>query len=155
MPEGGAEQSPSEWWNAITKSVKRLLEKELVISEKIAAVAITGQWSGTVPVDEDGNTLINAIIWMDARGAPFVQQIAEGIVNIEGYAPKKLFKWLQLTGGVPAHAGKDSIAHILYLKHEQPDIYQRTYKFLEPVDYIGLRLTGQMAASFNSICCTG
>lgn len=151
LPEGGAEQSPSEWWSAITRAVKRLLGKGLITSEKIAAIAITGQWSGTVPVDEDGAALMNAIIWMDARGAPFVQQIAEGGMNIEGYAPKKLFKWLQLTGGVPARAGKDPIAHILYLKQAQPDIYQRTYKFLEPVDYIGLRLTGQMAASFNSI----
>jgi xylulokinase len=39
----------------------------------------------------------------------------------------------------------------LYLKHVHPEVYQRTYKFLEPVDYIGLRLTGQFAASFNSI----
>jgi xylulokinase len=102
-------------------------------------------------VDQDGVALGNAIIWMDARGAPFIKKIAEGVLNIEGYAPEKLFKWLQLTGGIPAHAGKDSIAHILYIKHSHPDLYKRTYKFLEPVDYIGLRLTGQMAASFNSI----
>jgi xylulokinase len=70
---------------------------------------------------------------------------------VEGYAPEKLYKWLQLTGGVPAQAGKDPIAHILYLKHEHADLYKRTYKFLEPVDYIGMRLTGLMAASYNSI----
>ena len=62
-----------------------------------------------------------------------------------------MLKWIQLTGGIPGRAGKDPIAHILYLKHVHPDIYRRTYKFLEPVDYLGLRLTGQMAASFNSI----
>ena len=151
LPEGGAEQSPSNWWEAITKAVKRLLGKGAIPNDAIAAIAITGQWSGTVPVDQEGNALTNAIIWMDARGAPFIKQIVEGVVKVEGYAPGKLFKWLQLTGGVPGLAGKDSIAHILYLKHAHPDIYQRTYKFLEPVDYIGLRLTGQMAASYNSI----
>lgn len=151
LPEGGAEQSPSGWWEAISKAVKRLLEKNLVPNEQIVAIGITGQWSGTVPLDEDGNALSNAIIWMDARGAPFIKQIVEGPINIEGYGAGKLFKWIRLTGGIPGHAGKDPIAHILYLKHVHPDIYQRTYKFLEPVDYIGLRLTGQMAASFNSI----
>ena len=151
LPEGGAEQSPAEWWQAITKSVKRLLGKGLVPNESIVAIAITGQWSGTVPVDQAGNALSNAIIWMDARGAPFIAKIAKGVLNIEGYAPEKLYKWLQLTGGVPARAGKDSIAHILYLKHAQADLYKRTCIFLEPVDYIGLRLTGQVAASFNSI----
>jgi xylulokinase len=151
LPEGGAEQSPTEWWQTITKAVKRLLGKNLVSSDKIVAIAITGQWSGTVAVDKNGNALMNAIIWMDARGAPFIKQVVKGAVNVEGYALDKLFKWIQLTGGVPAHAGKDSIAHILYLKHVQPDIYQHAYKFLEPVDYIGMRLTGQMAATFNSI----
>ena len=151
LPEGGAEQSPSEWWEAITKAVKRLLDKGLISNNEIVAIAITGQWSGTVPVDQAGNALTNAIIWMDARGAPFVKKIVDGAIKVEGYAPGKLFKWLQLTGGVPGLAGKDPIAHILYLKHAHPDIYQHTYKFLEPVDYIGLRLTGQMSASYNSI----
>ena len=151
LHEGGAEQSTSDWWGAITKAVIRLLRKDLVSNNDIVAIAITGQWSGTVPVDQDSKALTNAIIWMDARGAPFIKQIAEGAVNIEGYAPGKLFKWLQLTGGVPGLAGKDPIAHILYLKHTQPEIYQRTYKFLEPVDYLGLRLTGKMATSYNSI----
>jgi len=151
LPDGGAEQIPSEWWQAITKAVKRLLGRELISNDEIIAIAITGQWSGTVPVDRDGNVLTNAIIWMDARGAPFIKQIVDGLVNIEGYAPGKLFKWLRLTGGIPALVGKDSIAHILFLKHTRPDIYQRTHKFLEPVDYIGLLLTGHTAASYNSI----
>jgi xylulokinase len=151
LPGGGAEQSPGEWWQAITNAVKRLLGRGLVSNDKIVAIATTGQWSGTVPVDQDGAALGNAIIWMDARGAPFIKQITEGFLNVEGYAPEKLYKWLQLTGGIPAQAGKDPIAHILYLKHEHADLYNRTYKFLEPVDYIGMRLTGQMAASFNTI----
>lgn len=151
LSNGGAEQSTTEWWEAITKAVKRLLGRKLISNDGIVAIAITGQWSGTVPVDRDGNALSNAIIWMDARGAPFIKQISKGALNVEGYAPGKLYKWLHLTGGVPGLAGKDSIAHILYLKHTHPDIYQCTYKFLEPVDYIGLRLTGQMAGSYNSI----
>jgi xylulokinase len=151
LPDGGAEQSPAGWWHAITIAVKRLLGKGLVSNDSIVAIATTGQWSGTVPVDQDGAALGNAIIWMDARGAPFIKQITEGFLNVEGYAPEKLYKWLQLTGGIPAQAGKDPIAHILYLKHEHADLYNRTYKFLEPVDYIGMRLTGQMAASFNTI----
>ena len=151
LPDGGAEQSPIEWWQAITKAVKRLLGKKHIANESIVAIGITGQWSGTVPVDQEGNALSNAIIWMDARGAPFIKQIARGVLNVEGYAPEKLYKWLHLTGGIPAQAGKDPIAHILYLKNKHSDLYNYTYKFLEPVDYIGLHLTRQMAASFNSI----
>ena len=150
-PGGGAEQSPGEWWDAIQKATKRLLAKGLVSNDDIVAIASTGQWSGTVAVDEGGNALGNSVIWMDTRGATDINQIVDGPLKVEGYGLAKLMKWIQLTGGAPGKAGKDPIAHILYLKHEHPEIYQHTYKFLEPIDYIGLCLTGQFAASFNSI----
>ncbi|MDO8753033.1 MAG: FGGY family carbohydrate kinase, partial [Anaerolineales bacterium] len=150
-PAGGAEQSPDDWWNAIETAGKRLLARGLVSNEDIVAVASTAQWSGTVAVDQDGSALGNAIIWMDSRGAPYIQKMVDGPLKVEGYGLAKILKWIQLTGGAPGISGKDPIAHILYLKHVHPEIYQRTYKFLEPVDYIGLRLTGQFAASFNTI----
>jgi xylulokinase len=151
LPDGGAEQVPAEWWEAINKTVQRLLSKALVPNENIIAIACTGQWSGTVPVDEEGIALGNAIIWMDSRGAPYINQVLDGPFKIQGYALGKLLKWIQVTGGAPGNAGKDPLAHILHLKHTQPEIYQRTCKFLEPVDYLGLCLTGRVAASFNSI----
>jgi len=151
LPDGGAEQAPADWWNAIETAGKRLLAKGLVPSEDIIAIASTSQWSGTVPVDQDGNALGNAIIWMDARGVPYVQKMVDGLLKVQGYALEKLINWIRLTGGIPAKSGKDPIAHILYLKDIQPDIYRRAYKFLEPIDYIGLLLTGKFAASFNSI----
>ncbi|HLF73287.1 MAG TPA: FGGY family carbohydrate kinase, partial [Anaerolineales bacterium] len=151
LPDGGAEQSPTEWWQAIDKAAKRLLAKGLAPGENIVGIAITGQWSGTVPVDEDGNVLANAVIWMDSRGARYISRIVDGGLKVQGYGLGKLLKWIRLTGGVPGNAGKDPIAHILYLKYSRPEIYRRAHKFLEPVDYLGLRLTGCLAASFDSI----
>jgi xylulokinase len=88
---------------------------------------------------------------MDSRGAPYVRRITNGLVRIDGFGVRRLLQWLRLTGGVPGHAGKDSIAHILHIKHRFPDIYAATYKFLEPKDYLNLRLTGRFAASGDSI----
>lgn len=151
LPDGGAEQDPSEWWDAIDAAVKRLLGKNLVPNKDILAVATTGQWSGTVAIDRDGNALGNAIIWMDSRGEPYIKKMADGLIKVADFSIGKLIKWIQVTGGIPSASGKDPIAHILYLKHIHPEIYQRTYKFLEPIDYIGLLLTGKSAASVNSI----
>ena len=151
LPEGGAEQSAVEWWQAINTAVNRLLARDLAPVDNITAFACTGQWSGTVPVDEEGNALSNAIIWMDARGAPYIHRLVSGGFSVDGYSLGKLVRWIRLTGGIPTMTGKDPIAHILYLEHTHPEIYRRTYKFLEPVDYVGLRLTGHFAASFDSI----
>ncbi|MEW6401430.1 MAG: FGGY-family carbohydrate kinase [Chloroflexota bacterium] len=151
LPKGGAEQSPGEWWEAIQKATKRLLAKGLIPASEVAAIAITGQWSGTVAVDRDCNPIGDSVIWMDTRGAPFITQTFGGGLNLAGYALDKLFKWIRLTGGIPGNAGKDPTAHILYLKHIHPEIYEKTHKFLEPVDYIALLLTGQFAASYDTI----
>jgi xylulokinase len=151
LPSGGAEQDPDEWWAAISKATRRLLGRHVIHASSISAVSCTGQWSGTVAVGQDGKPLMRAIIWMDTRGAPYVRRITGGPLQIQGYAPTKLVRWLRLTGGVPTHAGKDPIAHILFLKAERPEIYKATHKFLEPKDFLNYRLTGRYAASFDSI----
>ncbi len=151
MPPRGAEQDPADWWAAITRATRRLLARRLVSAEAIVGVGVTAQWSGTVAVDRDGQPLARAIIWLDGRGAPYAQQVTDGLVKIESYGLSRLLTWIRLTGGIPTRGGRDSIAHILYLKHEQPDLYQAAWKFLEPKDYLNLRLTGRCAASYDSI----
>ena len=61
---GGAEQDPDDWWRAITTAARRITDRELVPKERIIAVAVTSQWAGTVPVDQEGNALRRAIIWL-------------------------------------------------------------------------------------------
>ena len=151
FPDGGAEQDPQGWWDAIRSTARKVIGKNLVPPEDIVAVSVTTQWSGTVPVDRDGRHLMNGIIWMDCRGSESVKDILKGLPRIEGYPLFKLVTWLRLTGGAPAQSGKDPICHILWLKQNRPDIYRRTYKFLEPKDYINLRLTGKFAATGDSI----
>jgi xylulokinase len=151
LPGGGAEQRPNDWWNAITTAAKRVLAQSEIATENIVAINCTTQWSGTVAVDRNGDPLMNAIIWMDSRGAPYIEHITAGFPKIEGYSVRKLLQWIRMTGGAPGHAGKDSIAHILYIKHQLPEVYAATYKFLEPMDYVNLRLTGEFAAAYNTI----
>ena len=151
LPNGGAEQRPADWWNAIAKAARRVLDQRLAPVEDIVAVNASTHRSGTVAVDRSGQPLMNSIIWMDTRGAPHVERITDGLLKVEGYELFKMLRWIQLTGGGPAKSGKDSLAHILFLQHDRPDVYRETYKFLEPKDYVNYRLTGRLAASYDSI----
>jgi len=150
-PDGGAEQDPTEWWSAIGRAVRRVLEEAPVPPTVVEAVSCTGQWSGTVPVGTDGQPLGNAIIWMDHRGAPYVAKLIGGPVRYQGYDPRKVARWMRLTGGAPNKSGKDPLGHILFLRHERPDVYAEAAVFLEPKDYVNLRLTGKVAASYDSM----
>tara|TARA_Y100000310_G_scaffold39142_1_gene36733 strand:- start:5402 stop:6976 length:1575 start_codon:yes stop_codon:yes gene_type:complete len=151
LPNGGAEQSPDDWWRAITAAADKVWQESPVSPSDVSAVACSAQWSGTVAVDQKGNPLHDAIIWMDSRGAPYIQQITDGLIKIEGYALSKIVTWIRKTGGAPGKSGKDPIAHILFLKNEKPDVYSQTFRFLEAKDYLNLKLTGQFSASFDSI----
>lgn len=153
LPNGGAEQDPANWWDAILTTSKRLLGKGLVNPDDIVAIASSTQWTGTVAVDRGGSPLMNAVIWMDMRGAKYVRDIARGSINIEGYGLLKLIQWIRLTGGAPGQSGKDPVGHILLIKNEFAEVYRKTYKFLEPKDFINLCLTGKFAASYDSITC--
>ncbi|GAG90308.1 unnamed protein product, partial [marine sediment metagenome] len=88
---------------------------------------------------------------MGSRGAPYIEKLHKGILKVSGYKIRLILKWIKITGGGPTLSGKDPTAHILFLKNEYPDIYEKAYKFLEPQDYINLKMTGKFAASTCSI----
>jgi xylulokinase len=104
-----------------------------------------------VAVDRDGNHLMNAIGWMDTRGEPYIEKIIDGPLKVEDYSIRKIEKWLRITGGAPTKSGKDPLAHILYIKNELPGIYEKTYKFLEPKDFINMKLTGRFVSTYETI----
>ena len=145
-PGGKAEQNPVDWWAVITRNVRRVFAESGIAPERAAGVGVSTHWSGTVAVDAQGEPLRNAIIWMDSRGAPYVEEIAGGFPTVEGYNARKLITWLRLTAGMPTRSGKDAIAHILYLKHQEPEVYRATAKFLEIKDYVNMKLTGRFAS---------
>jgi xylulokinase len=149
--DGGAEQDPRDWWAQVTRASAALMARGAVPAASVAAVCCTAQWSGTVAVDEHGEPLRRAIIWMDSRGAPYVRQITTGPVRVQGYGVGKLARWIRKTAGVPAASGKDPIAHILWLKHNERAVYDRAACFLEPKDWLNCKLTGVMAATYDSI----
>jgi xylulokinase len=123
----GAEQDPNDWWNAIVNTSKKLIDKEHVPVEDIVGVCNSGQWAGTVAVDKNGYHLMNCIIWMDTRGAPYIKELHKGLIKISGYSLLKALKWIKITGGAPSTVGNDPIGHIFLIRNEYSDVYEKTY----------------------------
>ncbi len=147
--DGGAEQDPAEWWDALAVAVRRMLAS--AGGARVAGICPTGQWSGTVALGGDGQPLHRAIIWMDSRGAPDVRRLVRGPLRVAGYDPRKLRTWVSRTGGAPGKSGKDPLAHILWLRRARPDVYRAAAVFLEPKDWLVHRLTGVRVATTDSI----
>ncbi len=149
--DGSAEQSPDDWWTAITTAARRAIGDSAVAPERVVGLGCTAQWSGTVPIGADGRAIGPAITWMDSRGAAAVREAVRGALTVQGYGASKLTKWVRRTGGIPSLSGKDPVGHIHFLRQQRPEVYGATAVFLEPVDYLNLRLTGLARASVDSI----
>ena len=150
-PGGGAEQNPNDWWNAIVESCKSVVASGTVPASDIIAICANTQGEGTLPVDENGEPLGNTILWMDTRGAALVKKRMGGLLNVSGFAPHKILRFILLTGGAPSLTGKDPVGHMLYIKHKMPRIYLRTHKFLNVLDYVNFKLTGRMVSTVDSL----
>ena len=151
LPGGGAEQRPDDWWRATVAATRRLLARHDGPAAEVAAVCCSTQGEGTVPVDQTGAPLSNCILWMDMRGAPHLRRQFGGFPAMQGVSLLKVKRWVKLTGGMPSTTGKDPAGHMLFVRDEMPEVYERTYKFLGVPDYLNLKLCGRMSASYDSI----
>jgi xylulokinase len=145
---GAATQDPNEWWDIITGATSRLMALPGVTKDRVKAVAVTGQYASTVPVDANGRPTGPCLMWLDTRGRPFSRKAIGG--PVQGYNPRKILPFVRKSGGGPATSGADPIGQMLYLMNAEPDIVRATKWFMEPVDYLTMRFTGVASATHAS-----
>ncbi len=146
--DGAATQDADQWWSIISDATRRLLALPGVTKEQVKAVAVTGQYGSTVPVDSNGRPTGLCRTWQDTRGGPFNRRAVGG--HVQGFNGRKLWEFVRKTGGAPAPTGGDPIGQILYLVNREPDVAARTRWFMEPVDYLTMRFTGVASATHAS-----
>ncbi len=129
-----SEQNPLEWWDAVSASIKSVLEKAGVSGDQIAAVGLTGQMHGLVLLDDAGNVLRPAILWNDQRTQSQCDEIHRRIGKE---------KFIQITGNI-ALTGFTA-PKILWVQENEPEIFAKAKHVLLPKDYIRLKLTGEYA----------
>jgi len=135
---GWAEQDPDEWWSAIVEATQDVLEKSRINVNDIVSVGVDGTSSTVICLDKNLTCLRNAILWMDNRSALQAQKIFK--------TNDPVLKRSQ--AGVSAEW---MIPKVLWLKENEPEIFEKTFFFMEQVDWINLRLTGSISLSINHI----
>lgn len=128
---GWAEQNPEDWWKAVCGSTQQLLQETHVNKDDIACITFSGQMMGAVPLDKDARPLRNAIIWADQRALEQEKWIQKRVSFEDMY---------QITGH--RLSASYSLEKILWIRDNQPDIYDATHRFVHAKDSIVARLTG-------------
>lgn len=143
---GAATQNANEWWDLVRAAARRLTAAHS--GARALGVAVTGQYASTVPVDANGVPTGPCLTWLDTRGGPHARAAVGG--PVQGYNPRTALRFIRVNGGAPSTSGADPVGQILYLTHEDPELVARTRWFLEPVDYLTMRLTGVASATHAS-----
>lgn len=151
LPDGGVEQDANQWWTITKRAAKKVIADSGVNPEQIVGICCDSQYALIVSVNEHAEPLMNAISYLDTRGGKHNRQLMTGFPRMQEMSIRKLIKYIRLTGIAPTKTGADSLAHMLVIKNELPEIYQKTHKFLEPMDFLTSRLTGRITASQHTV----
>ena len=93
MLGGGAiEQDPEEWWTAMGRTTRRLLERTGVPKEEIRGISFCSQMQNVVMVDRQGRPCIS---WMDTRADLQFSRCMNTGLKVEGLNVFKVLKFLR------------------------------------------------------------
>ncbi len=135
-----AEQNPADWWaNFVTASRGAIADAGVDPSE-IEAIAYATTCCTVVALDENGDALRPAIMWMDVRA----NREADAVLATGDDALK-----LNGAGQGPVSA-EWMIPKSLWLKRNEPEIFDRATRICEYQDFLTYKLTGEWAASLDN-----
>ena len=132
------EQNPADWWNAVTKICRELLSSPNVIPAQIKAIGLSGQMHTSVLLDKDKAALRPAILWSDTRTDKECLWLREKI---------GLDKMNALVANPPLEGF--TLPKLLWLRNNEPDVFERITTVLLPKDYIRYRMTGEIATEVS------
>ena len=132
---GWSEQNPTDWFLAVKEGLKEISEGA---AEKIAGISFGGQMHGLVILDKDDNVLRPAILWNDNRST----KETDYLNNVIGKE-----KLSELTANI-AFAGFTA-PKILWVKNNEPEIFEKISKIMLPKDYISYMLSGSFCTDYS------
>jgi sugar (pentulose or hexulose) kinase len=136
---GWAEQDPLSMWRSLCDACQGLWDQSPGSQEMVAAVGLTTQRATMVNVDEAGEPLRPAIIWLDQRRT-------EGLAPVGGL-------WglaFRLVGMRETVAHFQAGAEVNWLQRYQPEVWARTHKYLILSGFLTHRLVGRFVDSVGS-----
>jgi xylulokinase len=133
-----AEIDPELWWSAICETVRQVIAQAGANPADIAMIGVDAVGWTLIPVDEEIKPLAPAMIWLDRRAtdeAAWLNRLPEAglLVNMVANALDEAYITPKL----------------LWLERHRPELFARTYRFLEATGYVIARLTGEMTCDYT------
>lgn len=138
------EEEPEIYWKSFKKGLEEIKSNTQVNKKQIRAIGISAQGETLLFLDKKGKVLRNAIVWLDNRAHK------ESDILKEKFGDENCYK---ITGQVSFDPCWPA-SKILWVKNNEPDIFNKTDKFLLIEDYFIYRLTGKFVSEGSLLCST-
>ncbi|WP_112310521.1 FGGY-family carbohydrate kinase [Pseudogemmobacter bohemicus] len=139
-PGARAEQNPEDWWAALVSATAGAIAEAGIDAAEVEAMCFATTCCTVVALDRDGRALRPALMWMDVRAhaeADAVLATGDAALAING------------AGQGPVSA-EWMIPKSLWLKRNEPAVYDAATTICEYQDFLVLRLTGERCASLDN-----
>lgn len=136
IPKGGyIEQNPMIWWKTVRDIALKILKRGQ--PDYVVGVGFCGTMAAALPIDRAGKPLRNALLYADTRAIDQIKKLSDEFGNTYIY---------ELTGNPlsPVY----SLAKWMWIKENEPRIFEKTFKFLQPKDFLVYKFTGEIVTDY-------
>lgn len=133
-----SEQDPESWWVALLEALG------MIDKSQIKSLSIDGQGHGSVLLGKKRNVLRPAKLWNNTE----TSIESDFLINCLG-----IEKWIDLTCIVPVPAF--TITKLLWVKRNEPEVFNKIANVLLPHDYLTYRLTDNFVTDRSEASGTG
>lgn len=136
-----SEQAPELIWQAFIKCVNRTVD---FLKEQPAGIVLSSAMHSVIPVDQNGDPLMNMITWADNRSSGIATRIKNSPSGKNIYEET----------GTPIHA-MAPLSKIIWIRENQPRLFDGVFKFISIKEYIWFRLFGVYETDHSIASATG
>jgi xylulokinase len=145
LPVGFKEQHPVDWIRAVEESISLCVQQLGERVKEVAGIGVSGQQHGLVVLDQAGNVIRPAKLWCDTSTQGQCEQLAHEFGGQPGLIAK---------AGNAILPGY-TIPKLLWMKQNEPELFDKIKTVLLPHDYINYILTGQVRMEYGDASGTG
>ena len=130
-------------WDTVKLCVVESLKSKNICVDDIQGLICSGQYASVIPVAKNGEPVGPLYLYSDHRGSEHTADFYEK-------NPKAFQDHCDKHGRLVSGSGDDPLTSMLFVRESQPEIWAKTFCFLEPMDYVQARLTGRCVANQSS-----
>lgn len=153
LENGGVEQNPDDWWEAMCKTTREVIAKSGFDARRVAGISFCSQMQGLVLVDRNGRHVRPAMSYMDQRATKQMDARMRRGIQLDGANLFVLLQALSITKAAPTSV-KDPVWKYLWVKENEPENFARVYKWLDVKEALICRCTGSFAMTRDSAYAT-